>query len=440
MTYALIEFAIFGLSLLVALRLLPKIVAYIRDGSTRWTGLGLLVFCVGGFLGNMEFLSEVPAFKLVYAVPAILAFLSPLLNKRPAPAHAISVSSVVLVLLLWSWLVAVNITQNVGNVSDGALFIRLAPGLIWLALLASHGSSPLDRRMLSTMVTFAITVPGLIVPFTEDTWRACDDTKCGLFGGMLIGSYSSENFIGLQIAIVTVLHFVTFGLKRSLYLVPLSLLWLLATESRTAQIALLTASSIALILWLSRKIIKSSSAHNDSPAKRLLLGVIPITFLLVAAYLAFTSVRSDFSGRGWVWGSALQLLQGNEITGLGVDGWEVNQMTGALPPHLGAHSIYVFLGFSGGLIALAIFTCFMHQAMVSSLRHDGRLIPGLTLGVAFLIIGLLEVVWNPIAIDGMSWIPLMLVVAGGSGEPRRNVRTTKLGQRTPQGRNKEREL
>ncbi|SFI00738.1 hypothetical protein E3O11_13205 [Cryobacterium levicorallinum] len=365
----------------------------------------------------MEFLADVTVYKLVYTLPLILGFLSPLVSKCVAPVHAISVSSVVFVLMLWLWLVGVNIVQNTTAVDEGALLIRLAPGLIWIALLLTQGRSPLNRRMLSVMITFALAVPGLMVPFADEVWRACDLTKCGVFDGMLTGLYSSENFMGLQVAFVTVLHLVTFGLRRSLYLLPLSILWLLATESRTAQYALLAALTAAMVLWLGKRVVKTGSGRVDSLVKRMFLTVFPIVFVFIAACFAFTSKPSDFTGRAWVWGRALEVLTGNEVVGLGVDGWVINQQTGLLPSNLGAHSLYIFLFFSGGAIALVVFVLFIRQAMISSLRHDGDLAPGVVLGSVFLVLGLLEVVWNPAAIDGLSWIPLSLVIMNGHKAP-----------------------
>lgn len=411
MAQTIIEYAIFGLSLLVILRQLPRIMRYLREGPTGWTALGLLVFCVGGFVGSMTPVADITGVKLVYTLFAIVAFLAPLFSKEPAPAHAISGSSVVYVLLLWAWLAGVNIAHNAANLSEGDLLIRLAPGVVWLALLAARSRSPMDRRMLAVMVTFAAAVPGLLIPFLSNPWRPCDETKCGVFDGMLVGPYVSENLMGMQIAFVTVLHLVSFGFKRTIYLLPLSVLWLLATESRTAQNALLAAAAILFLSWLGRRAVRSDPDRTGGAGARAFLTVLPVGFILVAVYLAFTSEPGAFSGRGHVWERALIVLRGNEITGLGVDSWAIFQRAGLVPSHLGQHSLYVFLLFSGGIVALVLLALFARQAMISAMVTDGRMRSGLALGAAFLTIGLLEVAWNPVAIDALFWVPLALVIA-----------------------------
>ncbi len=325
---------------------------------------------------------------------------------------------------------AVNIAHLSTVLSDGTLLTRLLPGLIWVLLLAAHASSPLDREMLAVVAAFAVALPGLLVPFASDAWRACD-LKCGVFGGMLTGQYSSENFMGHQVAFIVALHLVAFGLSRTLYVLPLAALWLLATESRTAQYALLTTFAIVFAAWLGRRIVKKGPGRADTAAKRALVTLVPIASVAVAARLVLTSTGDDFSGRGHVWASAVSLWRGHELAGLGVDAWEINQQNGLLPPQLYAHSVYVFLAFSGGLVALLIFVLLVRQAMLSALRQDGRLLPALVLGLAFLLPGLLEVVWNPVAIDGFTWFPLALVVAsGGPGpDPREDLDAGRAAQR-----------
>jgi len=415
-TQTLVEFAILGLSLVVLVRLLPTVLGYLRDPSTRWTAFGLLVFVAGSLVGEMTQLRGILAFKLAYVAPLIVALVAPLAGKRPAQSRAISARAIAWILLLWAWLVAVNIAHFSTVLSDGTLLTRLMPGLIWVLLLATHASSPLDREMLAVVAAFAVAVPGLLVPFASEAWRACDQ-KCGVFEGMLTGQYASENFMGHQVAFVVALHLVAFGLSRTLYLLPLAALWLLATESRTAQYALLTTFALVFAAWLGSRIVKSRPGRTDSTAKRALITLVPVLTVAVAARLVLTSADDDFSGRGHIWGRAVDLWQGHEIAGLGVDAWEINQQNGLLPPQLYAHSVYVFLAFSGGIVAILIFVLLVRQAMLSALRQDGRLLPGLVLGLAFLLPGLLEVIWNPVAIDGFTWFPLALVVASGSPSP-----------------------
>lgn len=294
--------------------------------------------------------------------------------------------------------------------SEAELLIRLAPVLIWLALLAARDRSPLDRRMLATMALVGLTVPGIMSPFSPMGWRPCDYTKCGVFDGMFVGWYGSENFMGLQVAFIAVLLVTTFGLKDSLFAAPLIVMWLLATGSRTAQNGLLAGLVAWLVLLGGARLVKVRPERVDGVGHRLFLTLIPVAFVLLGGYLVITSSRGDFSGRGLPWARGFDVLQGNLLAGLGVDAWALNQRAGLLPRQLGPHSLYLFLAFSGGVVALVLFALFVRQTLVMSLRRERRLSTGVPLVVVFLVFGLLEVAWNPLAVDGFAWFALALAL------------------------------
>jgi hypothetical protein len=260
---------------------------------------------------------------------------------------------------------------------------------------------------------FSVSIPGLVFPLLGSTWRPCDDTKCGQFGALFMGPYTSENFMGLQIAIATVLYIVTFGIKKSMPVIPLAVLWLLATGSRTSQIGILVAVCLAAIIWLGRSASPARRRKNDTLAKRLALSTVPLIFIGISAQIILTSQRSDYSGRGLVWGRAVQVMTGHELFGLGIDGWVINQLNGSIPPQLGAHSAFLMIYFSGGTVAIALLALFIGRSLISSMRADGSALPSLAVTATVLTIGLLEVVWNPMAVDGMMWIPLCLVISSG---------------------------
>ncbi len=109
---------------------------------------------------------------------------------------------------------------------------------------------------------------------------------------------------------------------------------------------------------------------------------------------------------------ALAQVEKSPFIGLGLDRWTRLQEAGVFSSHF-PHSFYVLVFFSGGLVGLALLFLWVRESLVISTRLIGSASSSLVLGVVFMTLGLLEVVWNPLAIDGTSWIPLVLLAVPG---------------------------
>lgn len=404
------EYLILALSFSTFLFALPRVIRYLRDPDSRVTVVGLLVLCVGSIIGEAGLTSKPLIWKLSYTGIFIVSLVVAGLQRFTGPRRALSSTSILLVFILWAWLFAVNIALNRHIMGASSIVLRLAPGLVWIALLLVWNSIPLDRAMLASVATLALTIPGIMVQFSSDSWRPCDVTKCGIFDGMLRGPYSSENYMGLQISFLTVLHISTFGFRRSVYLLPLSVAWLLATASRTALYALIAALAVAFLLHCGSKVVKTTRRFAES-MNRALATAVPLCFIIIAAQLTSTDDRHAFSGRGLAWQRGRELLREHQLVGLGADAWNINQGIGLLPPQLGAHSVYLYLAFSGGVVAILLFGLLMRSILISSLEVGGQAVSSVSLVFAFLTLGLLEIVWNPMTIDGFTWIALALLVS-----------------------------
>ncbi len=416
MTQTFVVFAIAGLSLVVFIRALPRVRRLIIDPSTRWLSLAMLVLIIGGMLGDSQFLTEVRAFKLVYTALFLIFVLASLSSPAAHNRSEIAVMPLWFITALWAWLFGVNALQNASS-GTGDLLLRLIPGTLWIALLLVWKRAPITREMLATTSAFALTIPGLMLPFIASAWRPCDEFKCGVFNSLLIGAYSSENYISQQVAIIVALHLVAFGLMRSIPLLALASLWLLAAESRTAQYALLAGLIAALLISLKRKILKPPSGRKGLGfGGRSVVVLLPLAFVLLAAWLAITASPQDFSNRGSIWIRTTLFVREEPFIGLGVDRWAQLQATGLLPEHF-PHSLYLFVAFSGGLIGILLLFLWLSSSMLTSAKQTGHASASLVLGIVFMTLGLLEVVWNPVAIDGTSWMPLMLMAVRSSSQP-----------------------
>ncbi|MBK0419479.1 O-antigen ligase family protein [Leucobacter sp. CSA1] len=408
MTHTLVEFGIAGLSLISFFKLLPQLTALVRDVHSRWLSLALLTLIAGGMLGDTRALTDVPAFKLLYA-GLFLALIFVSLTAPPLRSSTTaSLLPLFLILVFWAWLFAVNTVQNASSSSMGELLIRLAPGALWIALLAVWRRSPISREMLAVVAAFALTIPGLMLPFIGEAWRPCDDFKCGAFGGMLTGAYTSENYLSQQVALVLVLYLSTFGMKNSLHFLALTAAWLLATESRTAQYALIAGLAVVILAAIGKKLFKFPRRKGPSLLAQTTLFFTPLLFISTASYFALTASPEDFSNRGSVWISAIRVLREEPLIGQGIDRWSYFQQLGLLPSHF-PHSLYVFIAFSGGIVGLVLLFFWLSQSLIVTAKQSGGLSTPLVLGIVIMTLGLLEVVWNPIAVDGTSWIPLMIM-------------------------------
>lgn len=414
MSQSLVEWLIVGLSVAALVQQAPRLLAYLSDRQTRSTCVGLLALCLGAFVGDSELFGLPSSFRLLYTAVFLGGVLAPLLGSTTRGRDAISRGSAAWALALTLWLAGVNMFQNEG-LSTRELFVRMLPAVVWLAILLVGRVSPMDRRMIATVATFAFAVCGTLLPLVDAPWRACDETKCGAFDGMLTGIYSSENYVGLLVAFIAALNVASFGFRGSLRLAPLVVLWLLATESRNSQVALACALAVALLARIVLRQRGDGFLGSRSLAPRLLATGLPLAVMGVAAWILTNSTTESFSGRGRVWTSVAEAMSGHNWSGLGVDAWERLQAVGLLPDNLYAHSLYVFVWFAGGFVGLVLLFAMMRNVLLAGLRRDRDPVPTLTLVITFMTLGLLELAWNPMSIDGMTWIPLALVASRGRG-------------------------
>lgn len=407
--HLLIELAVAGLSLVVLLQMTPSILRHLRAPNMRWTAVGLLALVLGGMLGDTRYLEDIAAVKMAYSAVFIASMLLALAGPARRANPPAPVAPLVGLICLWAWLFTANIVQNSVTATSSQLLMRLAPGAIWMALLVVWRRNPVERKMLSEIAAFAISVLGLLVPlFRGIAWRACDQYKCGVFGGMLTGPYTSENYLAQQVAIIAILFIVSNGVRRATPLLALTAVWLVATESRTSQYALLAAVSTALLLAAVRRAV---ILRDGGAGRRLFLSLIPLVFILAAGYLVFNVSPTEFSTRGNVWIQAVALIEQNPILGLGISRWGEYADMGYFSGHF-PHSLYVFVAFAGGIIGLVLLYNWVRSALVNAVDREGRLDAPLALAVVFLTVGLFEVVTNPIAVDGTTWIPLALMSLG----------------------------
>jgi len=210
-----------------------------------------------------------------------------------------------------------------------------------------------------------------------------------------------------------VLALVSMSGKIRIAFIVLDVLVLVATESRTSQIATVVAFIIYFILRRSKSADLSGSQYGSW--KRILAILASVGFIALALYFVLTSTDSSFSNRGTIWTQALALIEARPLFGLGISQWVTSQSVGLLPDYF-PHSLYVYLLFAGGWIAVGIFSilviAFLKQDSPRSFSMQGRA----SLMAVLLVAGIGEVVWNPTSLDGLTWY-ILAIQAHASERP-----------------------
>jgi O-antigen ligase len=95
--------------------------------------------------------------------------------------------------------------------------------------------------------------------------------------------------------------------------------------------------------------------------------------------------------------------------------WHELQAVGLLSFHF-AHSEYLELVFAGGLVGLALFTAAQTVLIRTLLRGSAGLLPAGPAAV-LAVLGLTEVVWNPLTVDGFSWMLVAALLLASAPRP-----------------------
>jgi O-antigen ligase len=302
---------------------------------------------------------------------------------------------------LWGWLFLTNAAIN-GDAVGWSVFSRLLPGVLLVCFAIVGSRFQLSPQAVSLAGAMAVGLSLVVSPAAPNAWRACDEFKCGVLGAMLRGPYSSENYLAYQAVIVGLLALVFLSGTTRFITTLATLSVLVATESRTSQLAY----AVGLALWATARLVhrlQPRATHGTGSAMLRLL--LPVLTTVVALILITTATPSSFSNRGNIWVRAWAALEGHRLAGLGLQRWDVLQSGRVLPDHY-PHSEYLLILFSGGFIGLIILVAWAVRSSHVAGTQLATQLQALVLPAGFLIAGLAEIVWNPLAVDGLLWTAL----------------------------------
>lgn len=374
-------------------------------GFAVLTGTGMVAQALQSGLGQVVSLAGLVPFVVAALRRALL---TPASRRSPAAWLFLGV-------VLWS--VVVDLLSTATGVQRAPADVASAALMLAVVLASSRVTVP--ARWIATSGVLCLTAALVVSAVRDQEWTACHVDKCTALGALLQGPFESENVPAMYGTFTLACVLLGWAGKARLLGSAYCLLLVYYTGSRTSLAVAALAAALAVsdaqtrtaaLAAALRQRLGSGPAPTRTSARgrwrRLALVALPTICTLESIKLITTTSRTDLSGRGDVWMRADAALSGHWPLGLGLSRWHELQAVGLLSFHF-AHSEYLELVFAGGLVGLGLFTA-AQTVLVRTLlaRSTGLLAAGPAAVLA--VLGLTEVVWNPLTVDGFSW---MLVAA-----------------------------
>lgn len=317
------------------------------------------------------------------------------------------------VVLLLLWCLAVDAIVGAG-LYGSRLVSYAAAGLFLLAGLLLAARTAVTTRALAytgLAVLALLTIPTLFAG--TDAFRTCTGgqlEKCSVAGALFKSFFESENYVAMIATFTLVAGLCTMRRWELFATAALCLLVIVATGSRTSYLALAAGAA-----WLAGSYLLERWRRFERIPLVLSAGLV-VVFAAGASYLMWSADRATLSNRGNIWVHAREYIAARKATGVGVSKWYYLRDVGEAPTHF-FHSGYVLTIFAGGFIALVIWGLWA-TALLHGRVRDGRAFTAKAPFVLLLIYSVTEVVWNPLSVDGLSWIFLLLMLTRAAGSPR----------------------
>ncbi|MCG5448745.1 MULTISPECIES: O-antigen ligase family protein [Micromonospora] len=372
---------------------------------------------------------------------ALIAF-AVLANAAPALAEDRSSLIIGLLLLgLLGWLVVarrgrlrgpVGVWQRISLAMAGAVLIwclvvdALAGAGVYGSRLPAYGAAGLVLLavwLMAARVTLSIgamAYTGLAVlsvmtiptALYDQAWRACTTgklDKCSLAGALFKSFYNSENYVAMIASFTLVAAVYSLSRTRLLAAAGYCLLIIVATGSRTSYLAIAAVGVWVVGAWLLER-RRAYPQINFALCVAVVVGCVGM-----ATYLTWSASKTTLSNRGNIWVHARDYIANSEVTGVGVSKWYYLRDIGEAPYHF-FHSGYVLVIFSGGLVALTLWGLWL-TALLHGRVTDGRAFSAKAPVALFVIYSFTEVVWNPLSVDGLTWIFITMMLTTSTTAP-----------------------
>lgn len=405
----------------VALVLLDRLVSRRLRGEELWSASVGALLVGGGLLMESQLVGTRAPWQAVLIGLVGLSAVPPLVAARRHGAvreHVAASRLPLLILALSTTALLVNLVRNPLAPSLEVYSRALAP-VFWVLVTLVVLLGGLSRAGFVTGALAAFSVLCVLMPVYPDPVGTCPVDKCSVFGSLLQGPYASENFLSV---VAGSLFFLSLTLRRdalSLVSAAAAGMTLLAAGGRGSMLAVALGVLVAAVLLFPRS--REWVAGWGTTRRRGAALLTTCTFAAVALALIVRSNTSDFSRRGNVWRRGLNAVREEWFLGAGLSRWDGYEGVAAVSHHY-PHSQYLLILFSAGLVGLGLYALVMASVLSSALVLATASTSGAWLvgHVAFLLtVGLVEVVFNPLSVDGLSWVLIahVLPVAGSDQRP-----------------------
>jgi hypothetical protein len=321
----------------------------------------------------------------------------------PDPARRFA-WAIIGVLIVWCG--SVDLAVGAG-ILGSRWFAYIGATLSWAAVGLIAGSWMVTVRAVcyvGLVLLSAMTIPTVWLP---RWWTKChvgDFDKCSFVGALFRGAAESENYVAMLASVTAVAAQVSFRGRKRAGVMAFCVMIIACTGSRTGLLTMAVMWTYCLIAqrWDQRRPQQRMSV--------LAAATISSTAVLFAMYQIYTADPDTLSRRGSIWIAVREALDGRALTGIGVSKWAALQDIGQSPQHF-FHSSYALVLFAGGAIAVLLLWLWSYS-MLRARALDDRPRSGAALVVLILAYSQTEVIWNPLAVDGLTWIYVLLTCGG----------------------------
>jgi hypothetical protein len=315
--------------------------------------------------------------------------------------------------VLIGWCFAVDVGVGHGVYQDRYLAYG-ATVLAWLAtgLLAGQVATALAAWAYAGGALLSLLTVTAAVD--DSLWGSCmhgDFEKCSPAGALFRSFATSENYVAILGGFTIVAAIAALRGAARLVIVAHGVVVMIATGSRTGMVAV----AAALVVLAVGRVVERRRVVARLP--RWLAAAAATAACGTGLYLVLSSSPEALSRRGAIWAAVRRHLGGDLLTGVGVSKWAYYQGVGESPQHF-FHSSYALVLFAGGLVGIGVLGLWSYLILCGT-TSDGRAVTVAAPTVLLLVNAMTEVVWNPFAFDGLSWMVVALLCTGSCRTPKR---------------------
>ena len=271
---------------------------------------------------------------------------------------------------------------------------------VLLAAVVTVRDESVPSAVAVCVLVIAAVSAGLGALRPDQAFRPCVG-KCYLSSELLTGVFANENALGIALAMCIPFVWMAFAGWRAWYACALIFAVLLATGSRTGEVA-------AAITIVALAVSRARLSRADSKPWAL-VGSVAISSAvgLVIPFLALAP--ADFTGRAKIWSIAREHL--NVWLGSGPFRWNLLRGEIGQIPAAGTYSVHnqwLDVLFQAGLVGLLLF-----GGLLVAMCLRSRLALSLAVMLPLTVIGITERPWSPSQVDWLSftYVAALLFIA-----------------------------